>query len=108
MARAKPLGKGKVCVRSIDKLGRFLDDTLRSDDESAVEHRHFLDGLTNARVMQVTLRPVIAANGVKSRRLAMLQDLSRVADNEHCADRLAFAPFAANFHGQVNDGFERF
>ena len=38
----------------------------------------------------------------------MLQDLARVADDEHGADRLAFAAFAADFDGQVDDGLERF
>ena len=38
----------------------------------------------------------------------MVQHLARVADDEHRADRLAFAPFAADLDGQVDHRFQRF
>ena len=37
----------------------------------------------------------------------MRQHLPRIADNEHCANRVAFAALATDLHGQIDDRFQR-
>lgn len=105
--RAEPLGERNRGCRRIDVTASRFDGSIRRDDDRPVHLGDFLDALANPCLEEVPLLAVIAPHRVEAGRLAVIEHLAGVADDEHRADGLAFAPLAANLDGQVDHHLER-
>ena len=85
-----------------DQLGQFILARSRGSIAGAMIDC-FVNGFANPRIVQVALRPAVAPHRVEARRLAMLQHPPRIAHDEQRADRLPFAPLAADLDRQTKE-----
>ncbi len=83
-------------------------DTIRGDDEGAVDLREFFDAFANAGIANGAFGAGVTAERVMNLFGGEFHDFSMVADDEQGADRLTFATFATDFAGEVDDDAKSF
>ena len=83
-------------------------DTVGGDDEGAVDLGEFFDGFANAGVADGAFGAGVSAEGVMDLFGGEFHDFAVVTDDEESADGFAFATFASDFAGEVNDDAEVF
>jgi pimeloyl-ACP methyl ester carboxylesterase len=86
---------------------RRFNRPVGSDDKRSIQLGDFLDPLADFRVADESFFALIAADRIKSGRLALCQNSSGIADDEECSDRLSFAAFTADFQSEIDDQLER-
>ena len=85
-----------------DVLARRDDRPIRRHDKRPVELGDFFDRFANLRIFQPAFVDAVAAHRIESQRVAMFEHFAMIAHDEQRADRLAFAPFTADVHRQIN------
>src|SRR5436190_6902712 len=79
------------------------DVAVGRDDERTIDLGKLFDALADARVRDRAVFLLVAAEGVVNSFVRHRQDLAVIADDEERADRLAFATFAPDLDGKIDD-----
>lgn len=83
-------------------------DAIGGDDEGAVDLCEFFDAFANAGIANDAFGAWVAAEWVVHLFGGQFHDFAMVTDDEESTDGFAFAAFAADFAGEVDDDAECF
>ena len=106
VARAQAFGELKIFVEDFDDLSGAFDDSIGRDDESTVHLSDFFDVFSDPSVMEIAMFTAVSFEGVETAILAVREDFAGIPDDEQSAYFIAFAAFATDLDGQVDDDFE--
>src|SRR5262249_52054202 len=108
VTRAQSLAQGDALRRDVQEHASGDGNAIAANDDCAFELGDVLDLLADLAVTDIALGPAVAAERIEVDRPGHGQDLPRIANHEHGADRLALAALPANLCRQVHDGPQGF